>query len=108
MDTGPYVTCPSDCSQVRWFLRSTQAVAAAGQELRVLGLAVGVPGAVASGVARGSGDDAPIAAARAVAWSARVGCVTRDGAFSWGWWPPCQPAAVVTATIKKARTRVIR
>jgi hypothetical protein len=114
MDTGPYVICPSDCSQVRWFLRSTQAAAAAGQELRVLGLAVGVPEAVASGVVRGSGDDAPIAAARAVPWSARVGCVprvgcvTRDGAFSREWWPPCHPAAVVTATIKKARTPVSR
>jgi hypothetical protein len=59
--------CPSDCSQVRWFLRSTQAVAAAGQEPWAPGLGVGVPGAVASGVVRVSGDGAPIAAARAVA-----------------------------------------
>src|SRR5689334_13321921 len=108
MDTGPYVICPSDCSQVRWSLRSTQAVAAAGQELRTVGLGAGVPGAAAPGVARGSGDGAPIAAARAVAWSARVGCATRDGAFSWGWWPPCHPAAVVTATIRKAKTPVSR
>src|ERR1043166_9956250 len=99
---------PSDCSQVRWCLRSTQAVAAAGQELRIVALGTGVTGAVASGVARGSGDGTPIFAARAFAWSARVGCVTRDGAFAWGWWPPCHPAAVVTATIKKAKTPVSR
>jgi|SRR3954447_7719314 hypothetical protein len=105
---------PSDCSQVRCFLRSTQAVAAAGQELRILALGAGVPEAVATGVARGSGDGTPIFAARAFALSARVGCVTpdgcvtRDGALSWGWWPPCHPAAVVTATIKKAKTPVSR
>jgi hypothetical protein len=89
-------------------LRSTQAVAAAGQELRILAVGAGVPEAVASGVGRGSGDGTPIVAARAFAWSARVGCVTRDGAVSWGWWPPCHPAAVVTATIKKAKTPVSR
>src|SRR3984957_18685534 len=32
--TGPKLTLPSDCSQVRWRVRSTQAVAAAGQSLR--------------------------------------------------------------------------
>jgi len=63
---------------------------------------------MACGVVRVSADGDPIAAARAVAWSVRVGCVTRDGAFSWEWWPPCQPAAVVTATIKKAKTPVSR
>jgi len=104
-------------------LRSTQAVAAAGHELRILALGVGVPGAVASGVARGSGDGTPILAARAFPWSARagwvtrdvgwvtrdVGWVTRDGAFWRGWWwPPCHPAAVVTATIRKAKTPVSR
>jgi len=82
----------------------------------MLALGVGVPGAVASGVARGSGDGTPIFAARAFAWSARagwvtrdVGWVTRDGAFWRGWWwPPCHPAAVVTATIRKAKTPVSR
>jgi hypothetical protein len=93
---------------VRCFSRSTQAVAATGQELRILAPGAGVPEAVATGVARGSGDGTPIFAARAFAWSARVGCVTRDGAVSWGWWPPCHPAAVVTATIKKAKTPVSR
>jgi hypothetical protein len=88
-------------------LRSTQAVAAAGQELRILGLGAGIP-ATASDVARGSGDGTPIVAARAFACSARVGCATRDGAFAWWWWPPCHPAAVVTATIRKAKTPVSR
>ncbi|HMI23498.1 MAG TPA: hypothetical protein VK594_03330, partial [Streptosporangiaceae bacterium] len=61
---------------------STQAVAAAGQELRILGLGAGIPGAVTSDVARGSGDGTAIAAARAFACPARAGCATRDGAFA--------------------------
>src|SRR4051812_3196419 len=105
---------PSDCSQVRCFLRSTQAVAAAGQELRILALGAGVPEAVATGVARGSGAGPPFFAARAFALSAGVGCVPPDGcvpgegALSGGGWPPSPPAAVVTATIKKAKTPVSR
>src|SRR5215831_19050876 len=97
---------PSDCSQVRWSLRSTQAVAAAGQEPRVLELGVEIRVAAASGVGRESGEGTPIAA-RTFACSARVGCVTWDTAFP-GWWPPCQPAAVVPATIMKAKTAVSR
>ncbi len=31
--TGPKLTLPSDCSQVMWRARSTQATAAAGQSL---------------------------------------------------------------------------
>src|SRR6476646_8251163 len=110
MDTGPYVTWPSDCSQVRWSLRSTQAVAAAGQELRVVGpglgvLGVGVLAATASGVGRAPGEDTPIAAARTFACSASGSCLTRDAAFP-GAWPPCQPTAVVPATSIKAKTAV--
>jgi hypothetical protein len=88
-------------------LRSTHAVAAAGQELRALGLSVGVPAAEASGVARGPDDGKPIAADRVVACPDRVVCATRDAAFP-GEWPSCQPAAVVPATIMKAKTAVSR
>jgi hypothetical protein len=86
-------------------LRSTQAVAAAGQELRALGLGIGVLAAAASGVARGPGEGTPIAAVRAFACPARGSRATRDAAFPGGW-PPCQPAAVVPATIIKAKTAV--
>ena len=96
-------------------MRSTHAVAAAGQELRAPALSVGVPAAAVSGVpaaavsgvARGPDDGKPIAADRAVACSDRVVCAPRDAAFP-GEWPPCQPAAVVPATIMKAKTAVSR
>src|SRR5439155_7070349 len=101
------VTRPSDCSQVSWSLRSTHAVAAAGQELRALGLSVGVPAAAASGVARGPDDGTPIAADGTVACSDRVVCAARDAAFP-GKWPSCQPAAVVPATIINAKAAVSR
>ena len=88
-------------------MRSTHAVAAAGQEVLALGLSVGVPAAAASGVARGPDDGKPIAADRAVACSDRIVGATRGAAFP-GEWPPCQPAAVVPATIMKAKTAVSR
>ena len=90
---------------MRWSLRSTQAVAAAGQELRALGMGVGVPAAAASGATRGPGEGKPSAAVHTFACSARGSCATRDAAFPGGW-PPCQPAAVVPATIMKAKTAV--
>ena len=89
-------------------MRSTHAVAAAGQELRALGLNVAVPAtAAASGVARRPDDGTPIAADRMFACSDRVVCATRDAAFP-GEWPPCQPAAVVPATIINAKAAVSR
>ena len=92
---------------MRWSWRSTQADAAAGQELRALGLSAGVPAASASDVARGFADDTSTAAARPVACSARASGITRDAPLPGGR-PPCQPAAVVPATSRKAKTAVSR
>lgn len=86
---------------MRWWFRSTQAVAAAGQELRTLVLVVGVLAIAAPGVACGPGDGAAVAVVRT------AGCAARDAAFPCGW-PPCQPAAVVPATTIKAKTAVSR
>src|SRR5580693_5836330 len=110
---------PSDCSQVRWSPRSTQAAAAAGQDLRALGLSArllaaaagppmagaGLPvaAATASGIAQVPADGSPAAATCPVS----VDGTTR-GTLSPGRWPPCQPIATVPATSRKARTAVNR
>src|SRR5580693_1704022 len=52
---------PSDCSQVRWSARSTQAAAAAGQDLRALGLSARLLAAAAGPPMAGAG--LPVAAA---------------------------------------------
>src|SRR3984957_3283539 len=58
--TGPKLTLPSDCSQVRCRVRSTQAVAAAGQSLR--SWAVSASGVSSAGTCASTACPAPIRA----------------------------------------------
>src|ERR1700691_1751610 len=57
--------CPSDCSQVRWSPRSTQAAAAARQDLRALGLSASLLAAATGPPMAGAGF--PVAAGLAEA-----------------------------------------
>ncbi len=103
---------PSDCSQVRRALRSAHAVAAGGQEWRALGLSTGLLADVAAKLladvaanrdaAGGLGGGRPIAS-RPVADIASGADTTPDTAVP-GRRTPRQPAAVVTATTRMART----
>ncbi len=103
---------PSDCSQVRRALRSAHAAAAGGQDRRALRLSPGLLAAVAAkllaGVAAnrnaagGLGGGRSIAT-RPVADIAADADTTPDIVVP-GRRAPRQPAAVVTATTRMART----
>ena len=100
---------PPDCSQVRWALRSAHAVAAGGQDRRALGLSTGLlaawaaDGNAASGLGAGGSIATRLAADILAADIASGSDTTPDAAVA-GRRTPCQPAAVVTATIRIART----
>src|SRR5580700_9818172 len=100
---------PSDCSQVRRALRSAHAVAAGGQDRRALGLSTGLLAAFAAygnaaiGLGGGGSIAARLAADILAADIASGSDTTRDTAVS-GRRTPCHPAAVVSATIRIART----
>src|SRR5208282_19696 len=102
---------PSDCSQVRRALRSAHAVAAGGQDRRALGLSTGLLAGVAAKLLAGVAANRNAAgglggrsiATRPVADIASGADTAPDTAVP-GRWTPRQPAAVVTATTRMART----
>src|ERR1700722_17501997 len=105
--TGPKLTLPSDCSQLRCRVRSTQAVAAAGQSLR--SWAVSTSGVSSAGTYASTACPAPIRAgatyAQAVAGedaaaSGPTSPVSRAAAVP----PPADPDAATAAAIAVAAT----
>ena len=105
---------PSDCSQVRRALRSAHAVAAGGQDRRALGLSTGLlaawaaDGNAASGLGGGGSIAtrlaADILAADILAADRASGSDTTPDTAVSGRRTPRQPAPVVTATTRTART----
>ena len=101
---------PSDCSQVSRALRSAHAVAAGGQDRRAPGLSTGLLaafaayGTAAGGLGGGGGSIAARLAADILAADMASGSDTTPDTAVSGRRAPCQPAAVVNATIRIART----